>query len=344
MERWLECIDELKSLLDRRPDIAAALTAAIRTANIPEATIADYFGFLTRILTEVPTQRTMSPATEKFHYIVNCSPDDLLQKDETFQQWLDAFARDHGHFLDSVKSAEALETFIADPKYRTREYDPGPGGWMTFNQFFARKVKPGNRPVAGPCDDGVIVAATDSVYLGCWPIDEAANVKVKGSAYPIGRLLEGSSYADAFSGGIFTHSYLDVNDYHRYHVPVGGVIRKAQIINDRVFVRLEKGKDGSYITKDEIGFQFRQCRGFVVIDSPVGLVAAIPVGMGHVSSVNFTAETGTCLRKGDEFGYFAYGGSDMILLFQRGEVELTATPGVHYKQGEKIGRWLRGTQ
>ena len=56
----------------------------------------------------------------------------------------------------------------------------------------------------------------------------------------------------------------------------------------------------------------------IVIDSPeVGLVAVLPVGMCFVSSVHLTPEVGARLQKGDEFGFFLFGGSDIVMLFQK---------------------------
>jgi phosphatidylserine decarboxylase len=57
--------------------------------------------------------------------------------------------------------------------------------------------------------------------------------------------------------------------------------------------------------------------------------------MGHVSSVNIAAETGTMLSKGEEFGYFCYGGPDMILLFEQ-QITFTPNADTHYKQGQEI--------
>ena len=74
-----------------------------------------------------------------------------------------------------------------------------------------------------------------------------------------------------------------------------------------------------------------------MIESPLGLVAVLPIGMAQVSSVNLTAEVGTTLHKGEEFGYFLFGGSDIIILFEPRRVRLTAEIGVHYNQGQKIG-------
>jgi phosphatidylserine decarboxylase len=79
----------------------------------------------------------------------------------------------------------------------------------------------------------------------------------------------------------------------------------------------------------------------IVIESPVGFVAVLAVGMGHVSSVNITADEGIGLAKGEEFGYFTFGGSDMVMLFEANRVAFIAQEGVHYKQGEEIARAVK---
>jgi phosphatidylserine decarboxylase len=90
---------------------------------------------------------------------------------------------------------------------------------------------------------------------------------------------------------------------------------------------------------DNTGYQFVQTRGLVVLDSPIGLVACIPMGMAQVSSVVLTAEVGRELRKGEELGYFAFGGSDFVMVFeQRSNVHLDWQQGVHVRQGMAIGK------
>ena len=89
---------------------------------------------------------------------------------------------------------------------------------------------------------------------------------------------------------------------------------------------------------DTPGYQFAQNRGLFVLDTPIGLVAILPMGMAQVSSVVLTAEEGVTLTKGDEISYFQFGGSDIVLVFQRSSnVNITAQPGVHYKVGNVIG-------
>ena len=76
----------------------------------------------------------------------------------------------------------------------------------------------------------------------------------------------------------------------------------------------------------------------MVLESLIGLVACLPMGMGQVSSVVLTAEAGQTLHKGEEPGYFQFGGSDFVMVFERASnVQLISQPGVHGKQGSWIG-------
>ena len=89
---------------------------------------------------------------------------------------------------------------------------------------------------------------------------------------------------------------------------------------------------------DGTGYQFVQTRGLIVVDSPIGLVACLPMGMAQVSSVVITAEVGKTLHKGEELGYFQFGGSDFVMVFERSSnVQLISQPNVHYNQGTWIG-------
>lgn len=91
------------------------------------------------------------------------------------------------------------------------------------------------------------------------------------------------------------------------------------------------------VAEDEAGYQFMQTRGLVVIQSKIGKVAILPMGMAQVSSIVVTAEKGTTLRKGEEISYFQFGGSDIVVVFERASnVSVSAMPGVHYNMGTKI--------
>jgi len=339
MENMPFIVQQLVSLVGANEEIKNALEESIQKADVQDVkTIEQFYSFVSSLLTKIPTQREMDPASSEFFFLLNRSPNNLLKEDPAFNKWVNDYTNEWGNFLDTPESAKSLDTFISNPQYNIADYDKGPSGWLTFNQFFARKLKPGKRPVAELCSNKVIVSTTDSVYQGQWPVKKGAMIVAKGVTYPIEELLSGSQYADKFKEGIFTHSYLNINDYHRFHTPVAGVIKEVRNIPGKLMLDVIKKEDGTFEAEDGIGFQLTQTRGMIVIESAVGYVAVVAVGMGHVSSVNITVEEGTRLAKGEEFGYFSFGGSDMVLLFEANRVELTAQEGVHYKMGEAIGR------
>jgi phosphatidylserine decarboxylase len=246
------------------------------------------------------------------------------------------------NFLNTTESAKGIKGFFSNPSYHIEDYYVAPSGWLTFNQFFARQVRPGKRPVDGLRDDSVIVSPADSVFQGHWAIKGDSKITTKGLTWSVIELLDGSPYQDKFNGGVFTHSFLNVNDYHRYHVPVGGVVKEVRKIPGKVTMDVIKKPDGSLGIVDGTGYQFTQDRGLIVIDSPLGLVAVLPIGMAQVSSVTLTAEVGAALSKGEEFGFFSFGGSDIVTLFEAGKVRLDANVGTHYNQGRQIGHAVNG--
>ncbi len=290
-----------------------------------------------------------------------------VQKLSPLSKWIVGFARAWGSYMDTLDSAKEVKSFKNDPVFNWDEYMPPPASYAgdpkkdykayrTFNQFFARHVKPGMRPIAGLGDDSVLVAPADSAFAGWWQISERSDIyvepklNVKGLQWSIHELLEGSDYKDCFRGGIFTHSFLNTYDYHRWHSPVRGKILESRVIQGQAYLGVSTKKaivtvDGKpkevtvLAALDGTGYQFVQTRGLVVIDSPIGLVACLPMGMAQVSSVVFTAEQGVTVRKGEELGYFQFGGSDFVMVFERASnVQLTGQLNVHQNQGTAIGR------
>lgn len=332
-------VQELVSMLETDAKIKGSLTQAITKADLKGINNLDgFFTYLDDLVTWIPTERLLVPKVVKFHYIINQANDDSLNSHPEFSAWMKKYVAQWGKFLDSPESAKGIESFAVMPNYNVDDYFVGPSGWLTFNQFFAREIRPGKRPIAAPKDDKVIVSPADAIFMGQWPIDDSSKITVKGATWEISQLMDGSPYKDAFKNGVYTHSFLFVDDYHRYHVPVGGTVKEIRNISGRVYLEVIKDKEGNLEPIDGDTYQFNQERGLVVIDSPeVGLVAILPIGMSVVSSVNLTPEKGAQLRKGDEFGYFLFGGSDIVMLFQDKNVRLGAEVGKKYLQGQKLG-------
>lgn len=288
-----------------------------------------------------------------------------LQYAEPFASWLVTFSKSWGDYLDSEASWNEtyLEMAASDPAFGLQHgWYEDPANWSTFNEFFARYLRsPDERPIAAPDDDSIVVSYADSVPQGVWAIDGTSHlvardgVAVKAATLRSVRDLIGevSQYKDAFANGSFTHSFLNVNDYHRYHFPVGGTVKEVRTIRGinptggSLWWDAENNRY-AFDPSDRLGWQTVETRGCVILDTgKYGLVALLPIGMVAVSSVNFEegVKPGAVVNKGDMLGNFAFGGSDFIMLFQdKVDITLDALKeedGIAYQHllvGERLGQ------
>ncbi len=288
-----------------------------------------------------------------------------VQSGEWFREWMTSYARLWGEFLDTPESfnENTLNSFrefapqyhiedsmIVDP-HTGRLIPNSPSGWQTFNQFFARDLNPGLRPVAEPYTNSTIVSPADCTFKKIYPINEHSQideitVKQTHKFASIADLLEGSPHKDDFANGTFVHYFLGPSDYHRFHAPVSGQVLESRAVLGNVYLNVVINPETNQFDAPddaEDGYEFVQTRGILMLDttnSPfgnLGKVAVIPVGMSQVSSVNMIAKEGTTLLKGDEFGFFLFGGSDIIMLFQADiNLSLNDSP-VHHNYGTTVG-------
>ena len=161
-----------------------------------------------------------------------------------YNAWLKTFVRSWGKAspippTDGTRSpwpSHRPTRFLA---FRITSLDEDASHWHTFNQFFARHLKsPAARPFASPDNNSVVASPVDAIPQGSWRIDGSSNLvdregaALKSCTAPsiAQRIGEQSAYKDSFAGGTFTHTFLDVGDYHRYHFPLSGVVREARVI------------------------------------------------------------------------------------------------------------------
>ncbi|WP_431239481.1 phosphatidylserine decarboxylase [Mycolicibacterium aichiense] len=284
----------------------------------------------------------------------------IAENSPEFRGWLTEFAREWGSFLDTTESFghDILQSFLRDaPEYAVEESlidgEPNtPSGWLTFNQFFARELNGGLRPISAPTDNRVVTSPADCSFRHCYDIDADSNIPataIKGSHYGnIRQLLDGSRFADSFANGTFVHYMLPPSAYHRFHVPVAGTVEESFLVSGQVFMQVDledhqlKARDSAHT-----GYEFFQNRGVLTLDTStsgngdLGIVAVVPVGMSHVGSVNLTAVPGKQVAKGAEFGFFAFGGSDIVVLFQHGVHPEVDTSGAARKMGSVIAHCRR---
>ncbi len=362
-------LDDLRDLLGKEVGLADQLARSlVRAREAAEAdldadlfaalewprTIDEYEHYLTSFIRWVPRQSN-AKAWEKttpehryaeevndriahFYFLVDQEVDGgAPQNSASFRGWMTDFARRWGDFLDTPESfsRETLRSFVdLAPEYRVHESlidgkPNSPSGWLTYNQFFARQLNGGLRPIAEPVNNLVATSPADCVFQRAYDIDADSNVpptRVKTQTFGnIKQLIDGSAYSESFCRGTFVHYMLQASSYHRYHLPVAGSVKESFTISGQVFMQVSiEGHGFNSSDAATTGYEFFQNRGVVVIDTSesdggdIGIVAVIPVGMAHVSSVVLSAVEGSHMAKGEEFGYFQFGGSDIIVLFQEG--------------------------
>jgi phosphatidylserine decarboxylase precursor len=287
-----------------------------------------------------------------------------LQYAEPFASWLISFSKSWGSYLDTEASwnEEYYQMALNDPNFGLQNgWYEDPSNWTTFNEFFARYLKsPDMRPIANPEVDSIVVSFADSEPQGIWAIDGNSSLVVEdgvpvksATLRSISNLIgEDSEYKDAFANGTFTHSFLNVNDYHRYHFPLGGTVKEVRIIQGinptggQLWWDSENGRYAFNPTA-KTGWQSVETRGCVILETEeYGMVALLPIGMVAVGSVNFEEKVipGAQVKKGDMLGNFAFGGSDFIMIFQEqvnfvldAPLQENSNAFQHILMGERLG-------
>ena len=344
---------EIKKMLVHSLESAKKINPDKKTN--PATTLEEYYDFMDwaakampwSILPNLPYSNLYDHIDQSldYFYFVNDRPllelknkgyfNNSLQYHEPYRTWLINFVKEWGLYLSKEGSwnDEYYKKALADESFGLQNgWYEDPSNWKTFNDFFARYLKsPDQRPIASPDDPSIFSSPADSKPQGVWRIDNNSNivhksgVAIKSKVFKsISELIgEGSAYRNAFANGTLTHTFLDVNDYHRFHFPLDGTIKEVRIIqsDDAVggIITWDAEKKKYMLDANTPGWQNIETRGCVIIETKkYGLVAFLPIGMSQVSAINFekSVKAGATVKKGDLLGYFLFGGSDCVILFQ----------------------------
>ncbi|MCE0767636.1 phosphatidylserine decarboxylase family protein [Pseudonocardia kujensis] len=220
-------------------------------------------------------------------------------------------------------------------------HDPGDEHWgfASWNDFFTRRFRDGQRPVAAPDDDKVIVSACEATpYNIATDVQRRDQFWAKNEPYSLQDMLADDDSVEQFVGGTVYQAFLSATDYHRWHSPVSGAIVRAFVQPGTYYSEADsQGADAVEPTYSQGYLAHVATRAVILIeaDDPViGLVAFVPIGMSDVSSclLGPHVQPGAHVTKGDELGYFQFGGSTYCLIFRPGVIAyfvLAALPQPH---------------
>lgn len=230
----------------------------------------------------------------------------LLVKRALFSRW-------YGWRMDRPRSRELVAPFIRRYGIAVDEMLEAPGDFKSFNAFFCRRLKSSARPV--DADAGVVVLPADGRHFAIPDLAAHDGIFVKGVRFDVEALLGDRSLAQRFGRGSMLISRLCPVDYHRFHFPWAGVPGPARLINGPLYsvspIALRQRPTLLWENKRYFTRLRTECLGEVLL---------LDVGATCVGRVVATYEPGRPVEKGAEKGYFLFGGSCVITLFEPGRV------------------------
>ena len=211
-------------------------------------------------------------------------------------------------------------------------------GFTSWDDFFTRQFRDGQRPIAAPQDDDVIVNACESApYKIARQVKQRDNFWIKAQRYSLSHMLDNDSFMPVFDGGTVYQAFLSAKSYHRWHSPVSGRVVKARVVDGTYYSEtMYEGFDptGPNDSQGYITEVATRALIFIQADNPaIGLMCFMAVGMAEVSTCQIAVYEGQQIQKGQQLGMFHFGGSTHCLIF-RPEVQLDfdmhgQTPGLN---------------
>lgn len=223
------------------------------------------------------------------------------------------FSKWYGRRMSAPETTARIVPFLEEYDLDPSEFEKTPEAFTSFNDFFSRKLKPSARPLA----DTPVVLPADGRHLGFSRASEIESVFIKGQRFDLTALLGSPELAAQYQDGSLILSRLCPVDYHRFHFPCAGTPDEPEILNGPLFsvspIALRQRL--AYLWENK-----RTLTKLVTVD--FGTVLCLEIGATCVGSIHQTFTPGEPVDKGAEKGYFAFGGSSTLLLFEPGAVTL----------------------
>lgn len=216
-----------------------------------------------------------------------------------------------GMFLDSRLSKGLIPGFVKRSRIDLTEYEEKE--YCSYNDFFTRKVRPEARPLAG--DDRILISPCDGKATVC-RIGRDSRFYIKDTVYTLEQLLRNSSIARRYQGGYGVVLRLTVEDCHRYCYAAGGL----KSPNVHLAGKLHSGNPTA---NEALPVYAENTREYTLLKTKyLGTILMMEVGALLVGKIHNYHKEACEVKKGQEAGFFAFGGSTVLLLLQPDKVRL----------------------
>jgi len=223
------------------------------------------------------------------------------------------FSKWYGWRMSKPISASRIQPFIEHYSLDEADFAESSSSFGSFNEFFYRKLKPEARPIA----PSPIVFPADGRHLGFADISKIDSFFVKGQSFDLPALLDDPALAEKYANGSLVLSRLCPVDYHRFHFPAAGTPTETKTIAGPLFSvsPIALAKKLSYLWTNKRTITQLKTEAY-------GTILVMEIGATCVGSIHQTFAPGIPVAKGAEKGYFAFGGSSTITIFEPGKVQL----------------------
>ncbi len=222
------------------------------------------------------------------------------------------FSKVYGYLQKLPSSAKRIESFIET--YGIDKVEFLKSDFSSFNDFFIRKLKPEARPIVS--DPNRLAMPADGRYLVFSKFDQ---FQIKGQTFSLIEFLKSRSLASHYADGSMAIVRLCPSDYHRFHFPCDGTPSKPSLINGPLYSvnPMALRKRLSILSENKRMITEIETKNF-------GIILYVEIGATAVGTIRQTYLPEKPIQKGDEKGYFEFGGSCIVLLFEKGAIEFDA--------------------
>lgn len=225
------------------------------------------------------------------------------------------FSKIYGLFCDTKFSKRKINDFINNFNIDMNESIKNVNEFTSFNDFFIRELVSEARPIA--IEKNILISPGDGRITAYENIDLDKLVQIKGFTYSLKELINNNEVAAKYKDGVCFILRLCPTDYHRFHFVDSGITCESHHINGHYY-------SVNPVALNNIPKLFCQNkREWSLFKSDnFGDVLNIEVGATCVGSIIQTYSPNTRVNKGDEKGYFKFGGSTTILFFEKNQIKI----------------------
>ncbi len=266
--------------------------------------------FFNRYTEQVETETVYGEAFLNWSYNnpLGQIPLHLFVKRAFFSKW-------YGNRMNDPKTKDKIPSFVENYQLNASEFEKQIDDFEHFNDFFYRKLD----PVARPVSEADVVFPADGRHLGFEKASAIENFFVKGQRFNLEQFLMDDALYQTFKDGPLVLSRLCPVDYHRFHFPAKGKALNSKLINGPLF------SVSPIALRKNLSYLWQNKREITILETEhIGKVAVVEIGATCVGSIHQTYQKNSEVNKADEKGYFSFGGSSVITLFEPERVTLDA--------------------